>query len=164
MITIDYIVTGLPRSKTAWIANFLTVGDSFCFHEGFNRGVFHVDSKIVGIADSGACINHKEIRDRFPNAKWVIVKRDVEEVNKSLINVVGFDEEVTEIVTQKFVEGLAEIEVMYNPLIIPFNFSLEHLIKMCDYLGVQCSVDRYYLLRDLNIQVSGSIIEKLKNS
>lgn len=32
----NFLVLGLPRSRTAWLSNFLTYGDITCTHEGLN--------------------------------------------------------------------------------------------------------------------------------
>lgn len=31
----DFIIYALPRSGTAWLSNFLTYGNSFCYHDPF---------------------------------------------------------------------------------------------------------------------------------
>ena len=29
----NFFITGLPRSRTAWLANYFSTGDVFCWHE-----------------------------------------------------------------------------------------------------------------------------------
>jgi hypothetical protein len=54
---VDYLIFSLPRSGSAWLANFLTYGDSFCFHEPLAGGPLERlgrPASIVGVADTGA--------------------------------------------------------------------------------------------------------------
>ena len=84
-----FFVTGLPRSRTAWMANFLTWRDSFCHHDLLSecehidnlRGFLQVtakdnDCQFVGTSDSGLCIWHRELLELFPAAKVVVIRRD----------------------------------------------------------------------------------------
>ena len=32
-----FFITGLPRSRTAWLANWFTYGHTFCFHEACRK-------------------------------------------------------------------------------------------------------------------------------
>lgn len=50
-----FLITGLPRSRTAWLAAFMSAGNCVCLHEPRNwESVFASDGpKFVGISDSG---------------------------------------------------------------------------------------------------------------
>lgn len=39
MIALDFIVLGLPRSGTSWIANWLTTDRTLCLHDPFAQGL-----------------------------------------------------------------------------------------------------------------------------
>ena len=80
-----FFITGLPRSRTAWLANLLTHGRSFCLHDGTLRGLPELiatmktlgDSHaVVGDADSGLLFYVEELKQLFPKARWVFVKRE----------------------------------------------------------------------------------------
>ena len=56
-----FFITGLPRSRTAWLASFFTGNNSFCYHEilrvssGFDdaiRKLSHRKEMYVGNSDS----------------------------------------------------------------------------------------------------------------
>jgi Sulfotransferase domain len=88
-----FFVMSLPRSRTAWLANFLTYEDSYCFHEGLLqvpsplhfRELFSSTGKsVVGNSDCGNVFFINEILDTFPDAKFVVVDRPPEEVVDSL--------------------------------------------------------------------------------
>ena len=87
-----FFVTGLPRSRTAWCANFLTAGDAFCWHDGLANcrsldqfGTRMDVAAVCGDSDSGLVFFYDELRARYPEAQWAIVRRAPEEVVKSLL-------------------------------------------------------------------------------
>jgi hypothetical protein len=91
-----FFIVALPRSGTAWLANFLTFGDAFCFHEGLfccdsldrhDEVLRGVDQSVVGNADTGAIYVLPALYKRYPGAKYVFVIRDPEEVAISLHNI-----------------------------------------------------------------------------
>lgn len=51
-----YLIYAMPRSGSAWLANFLTFGESFCFHEPLAQGMVDLPAvaPIVGAVDTGA--------------------------------------------------------------------------------------------------------------
>ena len=53
---IDFIVLGLPRSGTTWLANWLTTHRSLCLHDPFNRLPEHWerDARRFGVSCTGA--------------------------------------------------------------------------------------------------------------
>ena len=93
-----FFIAGLPRSRTAWLANFLTTDESFCYHEltadccdlaempdAFRR----TGRRIVGDADTSLALLHEPIKKLFPGARWVVVERPAEAVAKSLRDDLG---------------------------------------------------------------------------
>lgn len=100
----NFFILALPRSRTAWIANFLTYENSFCFHEGLMRissvhGLKKMFSetgkKIVGNSDCGNILYVNLIKRHFDHARFVIINRDVEEVIRSLDEMEGFSDTET---------------------------------------------------------------------
>lgn len=86
------LVTGLPRSRTAWLANLLTYGPSFCHHDAIRLGVSaasltklfeSTDAEYVGDSDSGLLAIPYEVDYHFPQAKWVTVHRDLDQAAAS---------------------------------------------------------------------------------
>lgn len=82
----------LPRSRSAWLSNFLTTDTSIVFHEAISR--FETLDEYFAFLDSqpkaivgdcgAALIEHWEaIAKRYPEATWVVVNRPVEDVCKS---------------------------------------------------------------------------------
>ncbi len=54
---LDFIVLGLPRSATTWLANWLTTERSLCLHEPFSYGMpaaWPIDERLRGISCTAA--------------------------------------------------------------------------------------------------------------
>lgn len=85
----NYFLTGLPRSRTAWLANFMTFGNSFCHHDGLLSGysagglrkLFSEteDAEFVGDSDSGLVSIAGAIERDIPGSPWVLVERPIED-------------------------------------------------------------------------------------
>lgn len=97
----NFFVTGLPRSRTAWIANYLTWGKTFCFHDGF-VGLAHpleirkkfdaIHAKgfeTVGNSDPANLYFLDTLIKDFPDAYWVLIKRDLKECRESASQAFG---------------------------------------------------------------------------
>lgn len=83
-----FFITGLPRSRTAWLANLFTTGESLCFHEPaatVTELIARHPSVRVGVADSTAVFNFAAIADVYPEAPWLFVERDPAEARRSLM-------------------------------------------------------------------------------
>jgi hypothetical protein len=79
-----FFVTGLPRSRTAWLSNLFTTGGLVCLHEGLRHGVGKLVAQIKagevhGNSDSSIPLHWEPLFEFFPKARWVIVERDPEE-------------------------------------------------------------------------------------
>lgn len=84
-----FFVTGRPRSRTAWLANFLTWGDTFCFHDALRlvddpRQIGQVFARVshaaaVGLADPAILFFQDALRAAYPGAAWIFIDRDCRE-------------------------------------------------------------------------------------
>ena len=77
----NFFILGLPRSRTAWLANFMTYGVSFCYHEGIDgcRTVQAYADKLgssKGDATTGAVLF--DLDKHFPKAKKLIIEGDID--------------------------------------------------------------------------------------
>lgn len=87
-----FFITGLPRSRTAWLSAFMSNGRNICYHEPIYKMRDIEDIKQfydceyynhVGVSDSGLGFFVDWILDNI-GAKTVIVDRDINEVEASL--------------------------------------------------------------------------------
>ena len=92
-----FFITGLPRSRTAWLANFFTTQTAFCLHDACKDGwtAEHIRSefdtlarhyKQVGDADSGLMLIADELVKLYPAARWVFIRNTPERAARSYRN------------------------------------------------------------------------------
>ncbi len=78
-MSVPFFVTGLPRSRTAWLANWLTTDHSICWHDvRFERNMVasQFGIKTVGFSSSELVSQFEEIKELFPEAPWIVVLRN----------------------------------------------------------------------------------------
>lgn len=91
-----FFITGLPRSRTAWLANFFTYAKSFCWHDASTRGgeigihtlvknLERVKSEYCGDSDSALIFYAGELVRIFPEARWLLVHRPAAEARASFL-------------------------------------------------------------------------------
>ena len=90
-----FFITGLPRSRTAWLANLFTTEESVCHHEpARGMGALLMDGwrkSRIGISDASLVLQFAELREQYPDAPWVYVDRDPQQVIKSLVEFLRFN-------------------------------------------------------------------------
>jgi len=88
-----FFITGLPRSRTAWLANLFTTGPVVCFHDIHALGRSASDllrmemGTHVGISDPILTLNFEALANEFPGARWLYVERPREQCLDSLLRV-----------------------------------------------------------------------------
>lgn len=122
-----FFIFSLPRSRTAWLANFLTYGETYCFHEGW-IGVSTPDEmwrkmkatgrKFTGNSDSGNIMFLDEIMDEYPNAKLILIERPMNEVIRSLSDM-GFPGQ--EEYLRRCHIDLQNLKINASPMVVPFH-------------------------------------------
>ena len=85
-----FFILGLPRSRTAWLATWLTYGGRTCWHDALAnvRNVAGLrtlaDEGAVGFAETAGSYFPRVLHREFPNAKYVFVTRLSTSVEASL--------------------------------------------------------------------------------
>lgn len=82
---IDFLVMGLPRSSTTWLANLLTTGNTLCLHDPFAYGLpeqWPRDARRFGISCTGAYLLPKWVASL--DCPIAVIERDPEDCNASL--------------------------------------------------------------------------------
>jgi hypothetical protein len=84
-----FFITGLPRSRTAWLANFMTYGGAYCRHEGLWKEAETITwlgaGPHRGLADSTLPFAWERLSQSFPTFSLVIVEREPEASFDSLL-------------------------------------------------------------------------------
>lgn len=92
-----FFITGLPCSRTAWLANLFCHGNVFCFHDllGSVRSmeelarVLGTTAPMTGDSDSGLLACYGKVHALFPEAPWLLVSRPFDDAWESLCRFVA---------------------------------------------------------------------------
>jgi hypothetical protein len=145
----NFFVLGLPRSRTAWLANFLTYDNHFCFHEAMNgcRSIDEYKEKLAYNGDSNTGMMLFNMNALFPDSPKVIIERDPKYAIDYCYKTYGsYDPQLIYVLK----EGLDKID----GLRIRYDDIDNRLQEIWEYLiGDGYNKQRANLLKKLNIQV-----------
>jgi len=155
----NFLILGLPRSRTAWLSNFFTYDTCFCFHEPLlNIGTLKelpqklaaVNQSIIGGADTGAMYFVDTLVQMFPGLKLIVIDRDDDDCQQSL-SAMGVQGDIAAMRQQ-----LNWVIEQHNPWVIPFAELdsldiLSHLWAYC--VGSAFPVQRWHMLKDMIVQI-----------
>ena len=85
---IEFMVIGLPRSRTTWMSNWLTTTGTFCLHDSLSQYTLselnqYTCKKTFGVSDTAIYQAMKGSINSHP-AKKLIIHRPIDEINASL--------------------------------------------------------------------------------
>lgn len=152
---IKYIVTGLPRSGTAWAAAWLSTHETLCLHEPMRTTTLmdlHRSEMMVGISDTSLFTQHALV-NRL-NVPCIKLFRDLREIHISLRRI-GIDDRREELITTNSAHDLCRIKGVsfrWDDLFTP-----EAAKRISEICGVPWSPERHAVFRELNIQNSAAI-------
>jgi hypothetical protein len=156
----DFFVTGLPRSKTAWMSMYLSRGRHLCHHEltaqyGINKCLaFRHNPEICeGNSDSGLLVYYKECIERFPYSPWINIIRDYDDVIKSAIKW-GIPEPNIRFAIKQQRELREMMHGSRHYLEIPFDFNDLDLEEVCEHVGLEYRQSHTDRMNQYNIQMS----------
>jgi hypothetical protein len=164
-----FFICSLPRSRSAWIANYLTFGDCFCGHDLLKDCQHSVDEldgllpcvRYRGIADPGAALAQDKLIEAFPLAKWIIIERPFIEVERAVKNL-GVDAAPLHMVQSK----LEELRAKIDPVVIEFDCLNASIKNIAHYIDPQWrfNKERHDMLVRMNVQVDLEIgLKEIKN-
>lgn len=184
-----FFITGLPRSRTAWLANFLTYGESYCHHDALRFGTntdflrryfdetasYDPSIERVGDSDSGLLAIAPQVARDFPDSRWVLIERDAEQCVASAHRVFGkIPYPGTPLLTEEgfrsmmktcsaWCQRVKDVVPEHNLMVIPFlGLEGEHTAHaVWDWCNPHTPFNfaRYDMLNDLSVNI---IPEKLK--
>lgn len=158
---IPFLITGLPRSRTAWMsAMCMMIPDAVCFHEPIEYAPSWEQSlevwnafpqyKFVGISDSGLGY-HLEKIIKSHNPRILIIDRPLSEICNSLSKIGIKDEKASEVLHKRL------SLIAQNDSIMRVKFSdLDEKIQEClDHLmpGAELDPVKIFQMQRLNVQV-----------
>ena len=159
-----FFITGLPRSRTAWLSTFFTGNNCFCYHEiirvskGFDDAIQKLLNRkemYVGNSDSSLPIWINEIDHILCDSPIVIIERDMGEVVHSLTKVFGKDDYVR--ILDSTLKGLETIKNRYNYISVDYNnlneqACLEMIWNFCTP-NIPFDKDKFEMLKAINISI-----------
>lgn len=162
-----FFITGLPRCRSAWFANLLSYGDSFCYHDGWHgcqtQELFRTRLKIpgfnhVGNSDPANAVFWRYLAEEYPTARWVVVMRNVAE-SEAASKKAFFE---TFQMPPCLPARVAEVVANLKPLLIDFrDVSEATAYAVADYCGVNPGPhERVQMLCRTQVQVLPRLLYK----
>lgn len=147
----NFFVIGLPRSRTAWLANFLTYGDRFCYHEGLDGcSTIEEYKEKLGAHKGDSCTGLMaiDIEAAYPEAPKLIIESSIDKAVEFTEEIYGvYTPEVFEDLKTKL-DGIKGMRVKVEDI----NNSLE---EIWDYLiGTPYNKERGDMLSNMNIETN----------
>ena len=125
----SFLITGYPRSRTAWLANWMTYGRSFCFHEAVKWAppcevpelLASAGTVFAGTSDSLLPFYIDQVWPLLPSPRLVIVERDPKDALASLLTYgEGLDKNMLREVHRKTGAALRRVKSTYPALIVDY--------------------------------------------
>ena len=161
-----YFITGLPRTRTAWLANLFSYQESFCYHEalkhvssvnGLVEFLKATDAKYVGDSDSGLPFVMEQVIDHFTNARLVVIERDPNSVIESLRKAFPFASVDFPEMVLRAAHAIEELKKKFRPLVVAHR-DLERM-EICRRVWDYCLPDvpfnerRWQMLDPLTVEI-----------
>ncbi len=144
-----FLILGLPRSRTAWLANFLTFDGNFCYHEGINgcSDIKEYKEKMEGKGDSNTGLVFFKYQDYFPDVKTIIIDSDINvEFGKDVFNANTQSVEIMR-KAKKRLDGISGLHIKLTDINI-------RLKDIWDYVSPKkFNKERADMLIKMNVQV-----------
>ena len=158
-------ICSLPRSKTGWIANFLTCGPSFCIHElsGYVHRLSDYPSvlasfgtKHVSVADSANIFGVDRLVEMFPDCRLVVVRRNRMDVQTSIAKL-GFD---CSSVLSILEEDLKRIQKIHASRTLVLDFEPLDARALWEFCAPEEPLNelRLSMLETLNVQILPGVL------
>lgn len=157
-----FFITGLPRSRTCWLAAYLNHGNTKCFHDltgEVKTPVELIDRMLksgaehCGDADSGLAIYYDAIHQAYPSGKWVVIRRDPQATINWLERLgVQNPKPFVRLMEDK----LGDLILKLNPMVVKFeDLTPEKVEEIAAYCipGWVMDKDRSSLFSKLSIQL-----------
>ena len=152
MKTKSFFITGLPRSRTAWLANYFTTGSVLCLHEASYEEF--LDRKNSGLWDYVGLSSTKLYEDiEKIDGPVLVVKRDLNDVYKWAKDYCSID--WLKYLNAKLVMG-KQLTVDFDDIDISLEVIQGYLTPSIPYDEVRAE-----LMMNYNVQVTEDRIEGL---
>lgn len=147
----NFFITGLPRSRTAWLANFMTFDGHFCHHEGLDgcHSVSEYKAKLGDDGDSCTGLVLIDLITEFPDVPVVVIERGYERMIEWTKDVYGKDLDLRAAkATWEALKEIPGLHIKFDEI----DDRLEDIWNHC--VGGGYNVNRGNMLKGLNIQIN----------
>jgi hypothetical protein len=157
---VNFVITGLPRSATAWLANWFTTDHSVCWHEALmdhsmEELLGFESDELFGISETSLCTMDPLAVNALPVPKLVI-HRPLDEVNRSLVDL-GFPPGMTE-EHEKNLWDIGGFHLKFEDIFDEDKFRVAH-----EWLiPIEFNPDRYALLRKFMVENKDAVARCLE--
>lgn len=145
----NFFVIGLPRSRTAWLANFLTK-ERFCYHEGFdNCNTIQEYKNKLGPdkGDSSTGLMLLNMKEEFPGCPIVIIENDLRKSAHYAYKTYGYYD-------INFIEYLNDCLNNVDGLRVKYDDIDQRLPEIWEHLiGTEYDSERAELLKSLKVEI-----------
>lgn len=154
-----FFITGLPRSRSAWLSNLFTTDQTVCHHDKPYEEHLLVNPRRVGFSGPEIAAQFTEIRKQHPECPWVVVLRNAGEALTSLKHWAGDllpQDDVVDVFWKERVHLIAHICTHANVQTVSFeglNDEINTRLIWAHLLpGIAFDLERWKLLCGLNVQ------------
>lgn len=162
-----FVIVSLPRSRTAWLATYLTHGDVTCFHDHGAENLIRDLGVNNGNADSSLCFIPDQVLqwEKEGLVKVMVVDRKLDDVYDSLLaamwesGITHLDDAI-ETALKKAWLGLEKIKMETKGLVVPYEDIDERVHFIHAYLTghIPFSDARFNMLKDFKITQKISVV------
>jgi hypothetical protein len=154
-----FFATGLPRSRTAWMANWLTTDLSLCWHDKpFDESLL-IPGRLVGFSGPELINQFDAIQESRPNSRWIVVLRNENDALLSFRRWAGelLPEHISlETIWQDRCHKISQM--CRHPNVKAYHYKDLDDVEKCRELyqwvlpGLEFDEERWKLLNELNVQ------------
>lgn len=145
-----FCVLALPRSRTAWLANFLTYGDLFCYHDGLESvsSIEEYTKKVEGKGDSNTGLIMFDFLEHHPDCKIIIIDTSIDASVSFIKENYGIDSHNEMLFMKKRLDALDGLHIPYDDI----NTRLQ---EIWEYVSDEpFNKERADMLLKLNVQIN----------
>ena len=177
-----FFILGLPRSRTAWLANWLTTDRSLCLHDGTRGartlGEFYDRLRPtparpwMGSSGGDLAWIAEPLAKQFPGARWTVIEREADECVRSTLRAfpLALTPGQVEVMLSQLAFQLTRIEELTGeePLRVSFGRLDDEDVarRLWGHClpGVSFDAARWRLLKTLNVQLDARFAPQPKEA
>lgn len=170
-----FLITGLPRTRTAWLSALFSTDKVLCWHEPINKlgSAIAVQNMLdnikgyahVGISDSSIAVEADFYINYFFEHPVVIIERPKAEVIESLIRFLGITRKEATKITDSIHEGLRYIKRVRDVMQVDF-YSLDDstvVRNIWEYVTIGLPFDDFRCEQFQNLMINQHGIKIINN-